>query len=155
MRLELTISWITIKRFNQLSYGHRGRCWIRTNVTEFAIQCLWPLDQSSLYDCGECRIRTYGTFRFAAFQEQCDRPLCQFSIYFPICQWTFIVVPGRLELPNSRVKTWWLCQFVYGTVYFKVTTKKNSSIKINLPSYWIYFKSLFLKHLTINTTRTT
>ena len=31
------------------------------------------------YCCGRCRIRTYGTSRYAGFQDQCIRPLCQSS----------------------------------------------------------------------------
>ena len=32
------------------------------------------------FSCGRCRIRTYGTLRYAGFQDQCIRPLCQSSI---------------------------------------------------------------------------
>ena len=31
--------------------------------------------------CGRCRIRTYGTLRYAGFQDQCIRPLCQSSFW--------------------------------------------------------------------------
>ena len=33
------------------------------------------------YCCGRCRIRTYGTSRYAGFQDQCIRPLCQSSCF--------------------------------------------------------------------------
>lgn len=46
-----------------------------------------PLGQWQLYIfCGSCRIRTYGTFRFAGFQDQCNRPtLPNFQLNYISC----------------------------------------------------------------------
>ena len=49
--------------------------------------------------CGRCRIRTYGTLRYAGFQDQCIRPLCQSSNiagYRLTCgECTFHLFPSR------------------------------------------------------------
>ena len=66
--------------------------WIRTNVVGFADLHLTTRTMAVIYTfCGSCRIRTYGTFRFSGFQDQCNRPT------LPNFQFTYLYILAEAE----------------------------------------------------------
>ena len=127
---------------------------VRTDDLLITNQLLYQLSYRS--NCGRCRIRTYDTFQYAGFQDQCNRPLCQSSISTsgrnrtgtPQSEWDFkshvstnsttdaLVTPTGVEPVTYTLEVCCSIQLSYGAILslpFQRTTIQIYKINLKLP----------------------